>query len=114
MAARNERESSDGRAHDAMRAVRAALAQLRAAFRYAHADGGDPWGFAVEIESLLALGLTTTDLRWLVDEGYVEHAQETTRPKVPRRTFLRCDNLVPAAHPLRADASGLVAQLGRR
>jgi hypothetical protein len=45
------------------------------------------WDFAVEIKALLAAGLTTTDLRWLVCKRYVEHAVETTEPGRVGRSF---------------------------
>ena len=57
--------------------------QLDGAFRqreHAKASPRDAqretWDFAVEIESLLAEGLTRSDLRWLVSKGYLEHADE--------------------------------------
>ena len=34
------------------------------------------WDFAVEIRCLIALGLTTSDLRVLVKRGYVKNAPE--------------------------------------
>jgi hypothetical protein len=51
------------------------------------------WDFAVEIESLLDAGLTRSDLRWMVSKGYLEHADESTRPGHRRRTFRRSSNL---------------------
>ena len=38
----------------------------------------DIWDFAVEISHLRSLGLSDTDLRWLVRKGYVQHAREVT------------------------------------
>ena len=37
----------------------------------------DPWQFAVEIESLVAVGITVADLNWLVQGRYAEHARES-------------------------------------
>jgi hypothetical protein len=56
----------------------AALAQLAKARDYAQDLQCDPWEFAVEIERLLALGISSSDLRWLIKKGYVEHAREIT------------------------------------
>ena len=88
-----ERIVIDPQTVDANRSLRSALAQL------AHADACvrdaqcSPWEFAVEIESLIAEGLTTSDLRWLLRKGYVEHAQEVTRPRDKTRRFQSCCNL---------------------
>jgi hypothetical protein len=68
--------------------IRAALAQMAKACRYAHDVRSDPWEFAVEIERLTDLGLTTNDLRWLLKMGYVEHAREITCPGDPAREFV--------------------------
>ena len=54
----------------------------------------DVWDFAVEIHNLHNDGLTNTDLRWLVCNGYVEQAIETTRPQAARRTFRPARNLM--------------------
>jgi hypothetical protein len=48
-----------------------------------------PWDFAVEIGVLLAAGATTSALRWLVYNRYVEHARERTLPRDATRTFQR-------------------------
>jgi hypothetical protein len=68
--------------------IRAALAQMAKAHHYAHEVRSDPWEFAVEIERLIDLGLTTSDLRWLVKKGYIEHAREITYPGDGTRAFL--------------------------
>jgi hypothetical protein len=44
----------------------------------------------------LALGLTVTDLRWLIRRGLAEHAKETTIPGDPARTFR---SLAPTSFP---------------
>jgi hypothetical protein len=67
-----------------------ALEQLLEAHDQAQSAGRPVWDFAVAIEQLRAAGLTTHDLRWLVLEGYAEHAEETTaRRKKGPRTFRR-------------------------
>ncbi len=65
----------------------AALAQLAKARHYARSMEVDPWQFAIELDGLTALGLTTSDLRWLLGKGFVRHARETSRPGDERRTF---------------------------
>jgi hypothetical protein len=52
-----------------------------------------PWEFAVELEVLIAEGLTANDVRWLVKMGYVEHAYELTRSHETTRRFRSCCNL---------------------
>src|SRR5215471_16780852 len=54
----------------------------------------DVWDFAVEIHNLRSAGLTNTDLRRLVCNGYVEQAIEITRPLEVRRTFQAAGNLM--------------------
>jgi hypothetical protein len=54
----------------------------------------DVWDFAVEIHNLRSAGLTNTDLRWLVCNGYLEQAIETTRPQAAQRTFRPARNLM--------------------
>jgi hypothetical protein len=73
--------------------LKAALAQLLKALAYARDVGCDPWEFAVELDRLTDLGVTTTDLRWLVKKGYIEHACETTKPGDAQRRFEQRQNL---------------------
>ncbi len=54
---------------------------------YARDLDGSLWDFAVEIEHLLALGMTTHDLRWLVKRGYLSHAREITINQDTDRRF---------------------------
>lgn len=72
--------------------VQAALVQLARAYDYARDKQVDPWEFAIEIERLIDLGVTTSDLRWLVSNGYAEHAREITRPEDEGRKFQRSRN----------------------
>ena len=65
----------------------AAMAQLAKAHDYAQDLQCDPWEFAVEIERLLALGISSSDLRWLIKKGYVEHAREITHSGDVARRF---------------------------
>ncbi len=73
--------------------IQAALVQLIEAYRYAQDVDRDVWDFAVEMGSLSALGLTRSDLRWLVCKGYVEHAREVTQPGEGGRAFRSTGNL---------------------
>lgn len=70
-----------------------ALEQLAKARDYTRQLQCDPWEFAVEIDRLTSLGVTTSDLRWLVRKGCVEHAREVTRPGDPARKFEWSKNL---------------------
>ena len=67
--------------------VRHGLDQLLRALDYARDLGSPLWDFAVEIERLLALGMTTSDLRWLVKRGYLRHAREVTVAQDTDRRF---------------------------
>jgi hypothetical protein len=65
----------------------AALLALHQAHDRACELGRSPWDFAVEIQSLRALGTTNTDLRWLKCLGYVDHATDITLPGQEGRSF---------------------------
>ncbi len=77
-------ERSDVRYH-----LRDALWLLLQAYDYAAELQQDVWSFAVELNVLRAAHLTTSDLRWLVCKGYVDHACETTKPDDEVRRFRR-------------------------
>ncbi len=62
------------------RGMKTAIVELAIAHDYACDVECDPWQFAVEISRLMELGLTASDLRWLVEKGYVTHAREVTQP----------------------------------
>ncbi len=63
------------------------LAKLFRAFQYALDSQSDVWDFAVEIEELTALGASNSEFRWLLAQGYADHAQEITLPGDCRRRF---------------------------
>ncbi|MEI8375715.1 MAG: hypothetical protein WCJ35_23075 [Planctomycetota bacterium] len=67
--------------------VRHGLDQLVLALDYAQDLDCPLWDFAVEIERLLALGMTTSDLRWLIKRGYLSHAREVTASQDQDRHF---------------------------
>ena len=64
-----------------------ALGVLLEAARYAEQTSGDCWEFAVELDQLIALGLTCNDFRWLVRNGLVEHQREVTLESADGRAF---------------------------
>ena len=67
--------------------VQRGLDQMARAVDYAHDLDSPVWDFAVEIERLFSVGMTTSDLRWLVKRGYVNHAREITAPQDTDRRF---------------------------
>jgi hypothetical protein len=67
--------------------LKTALGALLEALEYAEDTGSDPWDFAIAIRRFFELGLTETDLRWLVRKGYVMHAREVTSPDQLGRAF---------------------------
>ncbi len=67
--------------------IQAALTQLAQAYVYAEDAQHDVWDLAVEIDLLHGLGVTPSDLRWLVCKGYVKHAREVTQPGDDARAF---------------------------
>jgi hypothetical protein len=67
--------------------LRRGLDQLARASDYAFDLDCPLWEFAVEIEQLVAQGMTTSDLRWLIKRGVVEHSCETTSSHDQDRKF---------------------------
>ncbi len=63
------------------------LVLLKDAQDYAQELDRSIWDFAVEISELRALGLTNSDLRWLVCKGLVDHGTDVTQPGEQARTF---------------------------
>jgi hypothetical protein len=55
--------------------------------------------FAIEIQSLRKVGLSNSDLRWLICKGYVQHFIDQTRSDQPGRSVVRTESLrlVPAS-----------------
>lgn len=70
-----------------------ALGQCRDALAYAKASNRDAWEYAIEIDSLIHAGLSPSDLRWMVTQGYLQHAIEVTSVEDSQRRFLRARNL---------------------
>jgi hypothetical protein len=54
------------------------------------------WQFAIEVAELHKTGVTNTDLRWLLAEGYAEHGRERTKAgacRASRCLFINWDFL---------------------
>ena len=82
LASLSETVRVDPRSADSNQSLQRALVELTRADACARSEQCDPWEFAVEMEQLLAEGLTSSDLRWLVKKGYVEHAvRSDTAPR---------------------------------
>jgi hypothetical protein len=64
-----------------------ALSKLARAYVYAADVNCDAWQFAVEVDRLFAIGITTSTLRWSVTKGFAAHAVEVTRPNDTSRKF---------------------------
>jgi hypothetical protein len=66
-------------------------------YRCSQRTGSDPWEFAVEVEDVRAAGMSNSDIRWLLAEGYVRKAREIThrldlkRIFVPNNTYVICE-----------------------
>lgn len=75
--------------------MRSALALLVEGTTFAGDTGQDAWQFAVDVNDLLAAGLTKNAVRWLVHKQLARHAVETTsaRGKSGRR-FRSSGNLI--------------------
>jgi len=65
----------------------AGAALLVKAAKYAEALHCSPWDFATEIGELPALGVSRANLRWLVCQGFLEHAEEIISQPLSDRTF---------------------------
>jgi len=63
------------------------MSQLLKAYDYAQDLECSLWDFSVEIERLFALGITTSDLRWLVKRGFISHAEEIAAGHEADRRF---------------------------
>jgi hypothetical protein len=74
-------------------AFQAGLIQLAEAYKCAEDLGCNRWEFAVAKDSLIALGLSASVLRWLTSMGYVDHALEVTTPRDVVRKFRPSRNL---------------------
>lgn len=92
--------------------VQAVLVQLLEADTCARDAQAAPWDFAIEINDLMALGLTKSHLRWLIRKGCVRHAREVTQPSDLVREFQPIQNLAFTKDTcfILADAGRLLAR----
>lgn len=60
---------------------------LSQSLQYAQDSGVDAWQFAIEHEILREMGLTVSDIRWLIHKKFVIHRKEITAPGDPTRSF---------------------------
>lgn len=73
--------------------LRPALEQLEEARRIAEHFSRDIWELAIERDSLADAGMTSTDCRWLLCRGLIDHSLEVSLAGAPKRSFLRSQNL---------------------
>lgn len=66
-----------------------AFTQLLQADLYAQDTNSPRLQFAVEIEALVATGLTTNDMRWLTARSLIEHTVESSKPGTLHRRCFR-------------------------
>ena len=78
--------------------LREALRLLLEAQVAAEHEGVDVWEFALGLATLQEVGLTVTQLRCLLHEGYVQQGVETTSPGARLRGFDRIQHLGVAEH----------------
>ena len=64
-----------------------ALKMLFRAFQYANDTRVNPWQFAVEIEEFQRVGVTKSELRWLISKGLAVHAREVVSSDNCGRSF---------------------------
>lgn len=69
------------------------LFTLLEAFEYAEDTESGIWDFAISIQHIDELGVTETDLRWLVKKGIIDHAREITSEGDDGRQFQSTGNL---------------------
>jgi len=67
--------------------LQAVLSLLAKSRTYAASARCDKWQYAEELASLRAAGASHSDLRWLLQKGYVCHREEMTRRGSPSRAF---------------------------
>jgi hypothetical protein len=92
----------------------AGLDILTKAYHCAGELGRSAWDFAVELATLRAAGLTETNLRWLVCNGYIEHAIERRQVDTAGRSFAKggrlwfSDRTCVVLTPAGADYAGTI------
>jgi hypothetical protein len=71
--------------------LRAGLAVLWRAYLCAHDTGTKVSYLSLPTSRLYEVGMTSTDLRWLLANGFAEHVEETTEYGDAHRSFRRCN-----------------------
>lgn len=84
-----------------------ALRMLLRARLYAQREQCNPWQFAVELEEFRYAGISRTELRWMLLNELVEHAQEVLDWNSSRRKFKQLPK-----HIVPADACFILSDLG--
>jgi hypothetical protein len=74
--------------------VQAVLSACFEAYSYARDLDRSLWDFAVEISTLRHMGLSRSDLRWIVGKGFLDCAIETSLPSDAERSFQRPSSLL--------------------
>lgn len=69
--------------------ARRGLTQLFQAYRYSCDLDLSVWEFAIRIDELQTAGLLSSDFRWLICKGFVEHASEIAPANDDLRSFRR-------------------------
>jgi len=69
------------------RAILMAMRKLLRAFRFSSDCNRSRWDFAIEIQELRELGISTEELRWLIGKGLIDHAEESLENAHLNRTF---------------------------
>jgi hypothetical protein len=72
--------------------VRTAFRLLLEANSFARDLHCDPWEFAIELADFHAAGVSNAALRWLLQQGFIEHAKETTQKAHSKRAFVQIPN----------------------
>jgi hypothetical protein len=67
--------------------ARRGLTQLLEAHQYTCDVGCSAWDFAIEIGELQMAGLLSSDFRWLICKGLLEHAREVASAEDDKRRF---------------------------
>ena len=69
-----------------------ALRMLVRAYQYAMNSKNNPWHFAIEIDEFHRMGVTNSELRWLLAKELVLQAKEVPTTKLGTRAFVRANS----------------------
>lgn len=68
--------------------LQGAITELLAAFEMAHDVRRARWDFAIGLNSLTQLGVTESNIRWMICQGMIEHARDLTQPADKERNLV--------------------------